>query len=220
MVTAGIGSFILLEKININSFLKANIKVQWPINLRSLCMGLYDEVRKIMGKRYKRIEQDQDEHQEFWVGLLDAQRKHPDKSIPYLIRAGYWSLMTYRRSERSKDLADYCEKCNIVSNSQMRYCPKCGSEMHFIRRKVEYNDVFRSRYNIGLLERLVIEQFIETQCGSAKYIAKRWMIDRADLLYRNYQEQLAREIGISQQAISKHCRKIKNRFIIFYNGCT
>jgi predicted RNA-binding Zn-ribbon protein involved in translation (DUF1610 family) len=183
-------------------------------------MDLYKTVREVMGYRYKHIEQDDDEHQEFWVGLLIAKDKNPDAPIPHLIKAGYWALKDYRKRERTKDLASYCEKCNKSWGARNRYCPNCGSETIYIRRKVEYFDTHRSRHKDSVLEQMMVEQFVETQTGTAKYIAKRWMLERADLFYKNYQEQLAWETGISQQSISKHIKKLKRRFVVFYYGCT
>lgn len=170
-----------------------------------------------LGERIKYLRSNEDLYQTFWVGVLEA-IPNMDTSrdvIPYLISKGFGAVRNYKRSAMSVELATYCEHCGKYFGFRTRTCSECGSELKLIRRFSEYED-YHTKPSDDILNKIMIEQFVKTLEGKQKYVAKRWLIDRADLMYTNYSKQLASELGVSAPNISAKVKKIKQKFRVWH----
>lgn len=178
---------------------------------------LVGEIINELGERIKYLRSNEDLYQIFWVGVLESIPK-ADKNrnmIPYLIKCGFGAVRNYKRSVMSIELATYCDHCGKYFGFRTRTCSECGCETNLIRRFSEYED-YHTKPNDDVLNKIMIEQFVETLEGKQKYVAKRWLIDRADLMYNNYSKQLASELGVSAPSISAKVKKIKRKFKSWY----
>ena len=64
---------------------------------------------------------------------------------------------------------------------------------------------------------LDVPAFVETLEGRARYVARRWMINRADLYFVNYQKQIAVELGISAPRVAQIVKSLKAGFVAWVN---
>ncbi len=181
---------------------------------------LINEIKKGLGGKLNSLRRNEDDYQTFWVGVLEAMPKvNPDRpAIPYLISSGYGAIKNSHRSEMSVDLASHCEKCGVYYGFRTKVCPICKSDLKFIRRMSTYEDYHEGHHIVDPLDKVMFEQFISTLEGKQKYIAKRWMIDRADIWYENHSKQIAFELGISAPAVARHKKIIRQEFLRWYHN--
>lgn len=175
-------------------------------------------IQEALGDRLKSLKRDDDKIQIFWLGVLSAvPRMQPDKDeINYLISAGYGAIKNWRRAENTKRFFAYCRKCGTKYSFRKQSCDKCGSDLLIDLResKEEHIPVTHE-----LNDKIVVEQFMETlEEGTRKYVAKRWLVDRADLFYANHLKQIGFELGISAPAVAVHKKHIREQFLHFYHG--
>ena len=180
---------------------------------------LIDKITEGLGDRISTLRHNEDDYQTFWVGVLEAiPRLNPKKPmIQFLISNGYGAIKNSHRSTMSVDLVRYCEKCGTYHGFRTKNCPACKSEMRLIRRLSSYED-YHMKEDIDPLNKIMLEQFIDTLDGNHKYVAKRWLLDRADLLYANHSKQIAFELGISAPAVARHKKVIRQEFLRWYHN--
>ena len=61
-----------------------------------------------------------------------------------------------------------------------------------------------------------IARFVDTLYGNEKYVAKRWLVDRADLRYDNHCKQLALELGCSAPYVAAVKKSIREKWKLIY----
>lgn len=181
---------------------------------------LIEDIKQELGSRLYLLRKNEDEYQTFWVGVLEAlQTADPKRDIiPYLISRGYGEIRNYKRSQMSKDLTSYCETCGRYYGFRTHLCPQCGQEMELVRRKSTYEDYYPGRKEDDVLDDIVVEQFVATLSGTRKYVARRWMIERADLYFDNHIKQIASELDVSNFVVARHKKNIKKLFMEWYYG--
>ena len=169
--------------------------------------------------RLRALKVDDDEYQLFWLGVLEAipNMRKDSHQIGYLILKGYGKIKNYRKSNYSRECIKYCRLCGRSYGFRKEDACKCGSDTIVVSRLIPLNDNYEYDDNIDIDMKVTIERFVNTLIGNMKYVAKRWLIDRADLMYNNYSKQLAIELEISPAMISKYVKKIRQRFSEWYN---
>lgn len=193
------------------------------MNMKNLLQINPDKFIKLIidglgNKRYNALKQDEDKYQIFWLGVIEATNKikSNDKQIGYLILKGYGNIKNWVKSNHSRNIIKYCPECGSTYGFRKIGSCKCGEfDLKISNRFKALTDIYIYRDEDKTLS-IAIEQFIETLIGNIKYVAKRWLIDRVDLLYDNYSKQLASELEVSPPMISKYIRKIKQKFIKWY----
>jgi len=78
---------------------------------------------------------------------------------------------------------------------------------------IEYEDRKPTR-DINLA--IDIESFLTTLEDKEYYVAKRWMMDRADLLFANHVKQIAFEMEISAPRVTQIKNVIRKKFKSWY----
>lgn len=181
---------------------------------------LVSDIVEGLGDRIFSLRRNEEDYQTFWVGVLEAMSKVDSTRpiIPYLISSGYRAIKNNHRSEMSVDLAGYCEMCGVYYGFRTHVCPECKGKLKLIRRMSLYEDYHVSHYNDDPLNRIMLEQFIETLEGNHKYTAKRWMLDHADIMYDNHLKQIGFELGISAPAVAKYKKIIRQKFLRWYHN--
>lgn len=176
----------------------------------------YITIEKELGKRRKNLTEDQ--YQIFWVGVLKA-LKTVDKNrdiIPYLILRGFGEVKNQRRSEFSHKYLKYCPVCGKSFGFRTQICKLCNEELLIDNRQSEF--VEHNTYDEDITNVVMIKQFVKTLSGKRRYVAQRWLIDRADLMYDNHLKQIAFELNISAPAVSTHKTKVQRDFLKWYHG--
>ncbi len=179
-------------------------------------MSLVKRVELALGTRKRMLTEDQ--YQTFWVGVMKAY-KDADPSrdiIPYLIMRGFGEVRNELRRHWSYEHYKYCPECGSMFVYRKHTCSKCQHELISDWRHVEYIDHQREQHDPT--DKLFIEQFVLTLVGPRRYVAKRWLLDRADLMCENHIKQIAFELGVTEAAVAKHKRKIKQAFLVFLHG--
>lgn len=99
----------------------------------------------------------------------------------------------------------------------MTICPECGGETESEIRcsEMKLEPPARERRDADLA--MTLEQFVDTKVDKERYIARRWLLDRADLRYQNYQKQIAYEIKLSAPRVAQIVTKLKREFQLFLN---
>lgn len=182
---------------------------------------MHDLVEKIeegLGSdRLRELKRKEDEYQMFWVGVLEALPKaRPQNEVPYLITAGYGAVRNYRRAENSRAYYKVCPQCGESYGYRTRYCSQDGALLENRSRSVEYLDRHETSIHEQVEERILLEQFVGILEGRRRYIARRWLLDRADVLYDNHIKQIAGELGISAPAVARHKQYIKEQLFYWY----
>ena len=187
-------------------------------------LDLEDLVRQIesrLGSRKNYLRKDPDAYQDFWLGVMESIPKATKTAdpVPYLINKGYGRAWQNRRSESRHSHVSYCKKCDQYHTFTRLACPECGSELEYLNRRdfIDQGHFLPTSKDEDVTLRLTIEQFIEQLDGKMRYVAKRWMLDRADLMYDNYCKQLSAEVGIGASGIAKIVKKIRRAFQVWYN---
>ena len=185
-------------------------------------MDLVKTIEDALGeKRLHKLQRNEDEYQIFWVGVLEH-RYNVDKDrdpIPYLISCGYGAIRNARLMENTRTKVRTCPDCGRVYSYRYSHCPYCrvesqterrvfstalpdGSEMEFETQSAEEQ----------LILDLDIARFVETLHGNEQYVARRWLIDRADLKYANHLKQIALELGCSAPYVARVKKSIRNKW--------
>lgn len=168
--------------------------------------------------RLSALHRDEDAYQDFWVGVLEGlKRVDWDRdAIAFLISAGYGAIRNAKRARWTRDRYRYCPVCGkIVSYRQVK-CLRCGAETESGVRNSEYlTSEAKEEPNKDLL--MDIQRFVATLTGPTAYVARRWMIDRLDLLSVNHTKQIAAELGISAPRVAQIKKVIKAEFISYLN---
>lgn len=177
-------------------------------------------------ERLRRLKRDDDAYQQFWLGVLEALSRVDlsRDSVSFLISNGYGSIRNMRRGENSRNRIRHCPSCGREYGNRTVECPLCrvptegavrvvptsnseGCEIDFEDRRGADPDV---GVDIGL--------FLKTLSGRELYVGRRWLQDRADLLYKNHLEQIAFELGISKPRAAQIKMKVKVAFRRWYFG--
>lgn len=168
-------------------------------------------------ERVRDLKRKEDEYQIFWVGVLEAiPRAKSGDPVPYLITAGYGAVKNYRRAENTKQYYKVCPNCGTEYGYRITVCRKCGVETENRVRQIEYLDRHESNFHHAIEERVMLEQFVDGLEGRQRYVAKRWLLDRADIYFDNHIKQIAVELGISAPAVAKYKKQIKRQLMAWY----
>jgi len=182
-------------------------------------MSIYDKVTEALGSRRYHLTQDQ--YQIFWIGVMKALKDvDTDRDIiPYLILRGFGEVKNDRRSQFSKKYYKYCPDCGTVYVFRKNKCNSCDGELKIDSRYESYEDELHHHYEDqnDVLNKVMLQDFVGTLSGRKQYIAKRWLVDRADLMHDNHLKQIGFELGISAVAVANHKKKIKQRFLHWYH---
>ena len=181
---------------------------------------LIPDIQKGLGpERLAQLKRDEDAFQDFWEGVFNAvDNVDWDRDfVAYLISAGYGQIRNARRSERTAHTLKYCPKCGRVYGYRKIECPKCKVETVSNSRHMSYIESQSSPYHDVDIQ-IDIDRFVDILSGQEYYVAKRWMIDRADLLYKNHLTQLAAEMHVSAPRVAHVKNKVKAKFLSFING--
>lgn len=170
--------------------------------------------------RLASLKGDDDDMQQFWLGVLEAlprMRGAPD--VGFLISSGYGSVRNARRAERTASGMTVCSGCGAHWGYRQRECPRCGSELSREVRVSEFSEEVRGvrgrESEVDL--RLTVEAFVETLEGTERRVAKRWLLDRADLYHENHGKVIAAELGVSAAYVSAVKKAIRARFASWIN---
>jgi len=186
---------------------------------------LMSRINRTLGSRNERLKTNPDNYQNFWLGVLEAIPKATKTAnpIPYLISKGYFMIHQKKRSENRHSYVAYCPNCGEFFNFTANECPACKGDLEYFNRRDDMGSDVDGGFIPQQLDRditlqLTIEQFVDQLPeGRDKYIAKRWLLDRIDLLVDNYCKELAMEIGIHSTNVAKRITRIKSAFRIWYN---
>lgn len=176
-------------------------------------------LKKAMGPaKYKKLMSDEDKHQVFWLGVIKSLGDVDWNRDPlqYLILSGFNEIRNYNKEIWSRENMRYCSNCNRIHGYRTKICPRCGQEMGTIKRFNILSDIHKHYDDFNFS--IDLERFVDTLSGKQRYIAKRWLLDRVDLMFDNHSKQLAQELGCSAPMISKYKKQIRNRFKEWYNG--
>ena len=172
-------------------------------------------------ERAARLRRDEDSYQQFWVGVLSAlPRANPERElVPYLVSAGYGAVRNMRRGERTRGGFSRCPECGAVFGYRATRCPKCGSETVREIRHGEFEDVYSDgRYEEDLDGLIDLEAFVGGLSGITRYVARRWLLERADLLFANHLKQIASEFGVSAPRVAQVKKAIRAAYRAYLNG--
>jgi len=176
-------------------------------------------------ERLTRLKKNEDSYQQFWLGVLEALHRIDTNKpfVGFLISNGYGAIRNMRRSESSKTRLRGCPTCGTEYGFRTKVCPLCGSETDSLFRLssmvnqegqfIEYEDRKPTR-DINLA--IDIESFLTTLEDKEYYVAKRWMMDRADLLFANHVKQIAFEMEISAPRVTQIKNVIRKKFKSWY----
>lgn len=170
--------------------------------------------------RLAALRRDEDAYQDFWVGVLEAlARVDWERDVmAYLITAGYGAIRNARRSEWTAQRLRRCPSCGGVYGYRMVECPACGAETVSEVRHSEMAAEPPARRGDDADLRMSLERFVSCKAGNERHVAKRWLLDRADLLYQNYQKQIAYELGVSAPRVAQVVSKLKRELQAFLNA--
>ena len=171
-------------------------------------------------ERLAKLKRDSDAFQQFWLGVLEAvSRIDPDKDmVAYLISSGYGAVRNMRRSDRTWSSMKTCPECGRVFGYRRKACPECGVELRVEARHSEYQDWHQAPLGSDADLLMEVEMFVETLSGLDAYVARRWMVERADLLFKNHLTQIASELGVSSPRVAFIKKRIKQKFLEWHYG--
>lgn len=190
-------------------------------------MDLIKQIEDGLGyKRLTNLKRHEDDYQIFWVGVLEH-RKDVDTErdpIPYLISCGYGAIRNEALKENTRNKLRYCPCCGKEFSYRRTECPECraetitdcrvysstlksGDEMEF-----EQTDSVLARID----DQIDLENFVAGLFGKEQYVAKRWILDRADLKYDNHLKQIALELGCSAPYVAKVKKEIIKKWKLMH----
>jgi DNA-directed RNA polymerase specialized sigma24 family protein len=170
-------------------------------------------------RRLAALRRDEDAYQDFWVGVLEAlSRVDWDRDVmAYLVTAGYGAVRNGRRAEWTNQRLRRCPSCGRTFGYRMVRCPECGAETESEVRHSEMAAEPPARRGEDADLRMSLEQFVAAKAGNEAYVARRWLLDRADLLYQNYQKQIGYELGLSAPRVAQVVSKMRRELQAFLN---
>lgn len=158
-----------------------------------------------------RFFRDEDLTQVFWIGVLKSVPKaRPDDPVKYLVNMGYGEVRNHRAAVHRREYVKTCPSCSGQYPYRTMYCVRCMEELEFMRRKVPEKEI--PYYDEDPVLGVAIQQFIDTLQGKERYIAHRWLVDRADLHFKNHLKSIAGELGISAPRVAQLKTKIRRKF--------
>lgn len=170
-------------------------------------------------QRLAALRRNEDDYQEFWVGVLEA-LKRVDWSrdvMAYLISSGYGAVRNANRREWTDKRLRWCPSCGGTFGYRQVECPRCGA---MTESEVRHSDLTvepAARQGADRDFEMSLESFVATLTGNARHVAKRWLLDRADLWYQNYQKQIAFELGLSAPRVAQVVSKLKRDLQAYLN---
>lgn len=177
-------------------------------------MTLYHKINEALGDRKRHLSEDQ--YQTFWVGVMKALPTADTKRdiIPFLVMRGLGEVRNSRRADNTDKYLKICDRCGTVFSFRRRACG-CGNELGIDARFVPYEEQTHDPFS---LDSLLLEQFLKMLSDKELYVARRWLIDRADLVCQNHLKQIGFELGISAPAVAKYKKIIRRKFFVWYAG--
>lgn len=169
-------------------------------------------------ERLARLKRDEDAYQDFWEGVLRALERvdWERDALAFLVSAGYGAVRNARRRERTAQRLRFCPVCGKSYGYRTVTCPRCGGENESAPRLSGYlESEARAAPDRDLA--IAIEQFVATLSGQEAYVARRWMVERADLLHVNHLKQLAWEMGVSTPRVAQIKKRVREAFASFIN---
>ena len=176
-------------------------------------------------ERLGRLRRDEDAYQQFWLGVLEALPRvdWSREALGYLISSGYGAVRNMRRAEDSRSRMRVCPGCGAHLGNRTRECPRCGRETdgavrvsYLARPDGSDLEVVDERHWPSPDLRVDVEAFMETLSGREAYVARRWLVERADLTCQNHVRQIAFEMGVSQARVSQLKAKVRDQFRGWY----
>lgn len=183
-------------------------------------MDLVRQIEQALGEaRLAKLRSNEDNYQIFWLGVLEH-RKNIDQTrdpIPYLLSCGYGAIRNEYLKENTRAKYRWCPVCGRRYSYRQTVC-KCGRETVTDRRIVspvleDGSDVEFPCYDEQRDLEIDIQRFVSLLQGVEKYVATRWLVDRADLHYNNHLKQIASEIGCSAPYVAKVKKNVRNKWI-------
>lgn len=189
-------------------------------------MELIEQIEKGLGyQRLNNLKKREDDYQIFWIGVLEH-RKDVDVNrdpIPYLISCGYGAIRNEKLKENTKNKLRYCPCCGREFSYRRVECPDCRSETITDQR------IYSSNINgeemefeqkdselLNLVDQLDLTNFVSKLYGKEHYVAKRWILDRADLKYDNHLKQIGLELGCSAPYVAKLKKEIIKKWKLMH----
>lgn len=161
-----------------------------------------------------------DYRQVFWLGVYKA-IPNVDWSrdvLRYLVVRGYGEVKNYRMANYRHSLVKVCKKCGIELSLRARSCRVCGGAVRVDNRFYALLEINSVTMEDRIVFNVMVEQFIGSLTGKEQYVAKRWLLDRADLYYANHTKVIATELSLSAPAVSKIKKQIRQRFQVWMEG--
>jgi len=180
-------------------------------------------------ERLARLRADDDVYQQFWLGVLEALGRADlsREQVGFLISNGYGAVRNMRRAENSRSRYRSCPNCGHTLGNRTVRCPDCGEATVGAARLSSTTtaegavlDLPDSSYPVeGPVDlRLDVESFLKTLSGTDLYVGRRWLRDRADLLYKNHLAQIAFELGVSKPRVAQVKARVREAFRRWYWG--
>lgn len=179
-------------------------------------------------ERLERLKKDEDAMQQFWLGVLEATAR-ADLSrdvIGFYISNGYGAIRNMRKSEDSMMRRRVCPGCGAIYGNRTKICRRCGAELWSVPvvfpltmpdgtdRELEAPRPWAGPVDL----QVDIESFVCTLGGRQAYVARRWLLDRADLFYDNHLAQIALEMGVSKPRVAQLKKRVREAFRVWYLG--
>jgi hypothetical protein len=170
--------------------------------------------------RLARLRRNPDSYQQFWLGVLEARLRLDGirESVPFLISNGYGAVRNMRRAESSFQQLRVCPECGRVYGNRKKECPECYVPTVAETRHSEYAEWHSPQCSEPDLLRADLEAFVCGQSGSRAYVARRWLLDRADLYYTNHLEQIAGELGLTSARVAQIKASVRGELRLWLNG--
>ena len=161
-----------------------------------------------------------DLEQIFWVGVLEAvlrMKPHSEKTnqIHYLLTCGFGKVKTYRRSEWNYRLVNWCLECKRwVGFSSPHIHPVITFPKADEYVESKHVDDFEKRVDLQIM----LQEFVRLLGGNERYVAKRFLLDRIDLVDAHPIELVAGELGCHRTRVSQYRSRIKRKLRSWLTG--
>jgi len=177
--------------------------------------------------RVARLKKDEDAYQQFWIGVLEALGRADlnRETVGFLISNGYGAVRNMRKAGNSRSRMKACPSCGRICGNRTVTCPGCGAETVGSARVVSTSlpeggeaDFPSPQYRGAHDLSIDVWLFLRTLSGRDLYVARRVMVDRADLLFKNHLAQIGFELGVSKQRVSQIKVRVREAFRRWYYG--
>lgn len=174
--------------------------------------GFMREIRRRLGPT--KIWRYEDLRQVFWLGVIRGTQSvdwtpEEDPAL-YLVTRGIGEVRDYLASQRVRSLVKRCLSCGRINGHRRVRCLECGGKLRYENRSVAF--IEHLVLDEDPLDRIEVEQFVATLTGKMAVVARRWLLDRADLYYDNHLAQIGQELGMSAPGVAKIKRRIRESF--------